>query len=371
MSAAAAAGLTRPAEVIAAAAQRASAAASDVDAGTAPSLAETLAGFGALGALGLGVQRADDDVSDAAELLCAVAGECMSTAFSLWAQRMVTEYVRASSLPDRDELLTELTSGRLAGSIAMATALQESAGLGTVPTVAVPDDGGGYRVSGRIAWASNIAPGTLVILPARVEAALGDVDTADRVLLAVRVGADGFSTRPVEGLLALDATRSAMLMFDGVRVPADAVLATSLGAAAAQRATHYLLQTALCLGLARRALAEAAARLEGPNGVLAGFQRRLEAERDRLARDLRAFTSDVRATDPHAVTRLRFDAARLAQGAANQEAALTGGRGYLTASATNRRLREAAFLPVQSPSEVQLLCELEQFGDRPADQYSI
>jgi hypothetical protein len=52
-------------------------------------------------------------------------------------------------------------------------------------------------------------------------------------------------------------------------------------------------------------------------------------------------------------------------------AALTGGRGYLTASATNRRLREAAFLPVQSPSEVQLLRELEQFGDHPADYYSI
>ena len=195
-----------PDEVIAAAAQRAADTASAVDQHDAPTLAETLAGYGSLGALGLGVERDGHDVTDAVALLSAVAAECMSTAFSLWAHRMVTEYVRASSLPDRDELLGELVTGRLAGSIAMATALQESAGLGTVPTVAETDGVGGYRVSGRIAWASNIAPGTLVILPARV----GE----GRVLLAVRVGAEGLTTHPVEGLLALDATRSAMLVLD-------------------------------------------------------------------------------------------------------------------------------------------------------------
>lgn len=352
-------------EMITRAAARAADAAAEVDGRAAPSLGETLTTFGELGALGVGVERTDADVAVAAELLSAIAGECMSTAFSLWAHRMVTEYVRASELPDRDALLDDLVAGRVAGSIAMATALQEAAGLGTVPTVATPDGEGGYRVSGRIAWASNIAPGTLVIFPARV----GDGD--ERVILAARVGAEGFTTRPVEGLLALDATRSAMLSFDDVHVSADAVLSQSLQAAADQRATHYLLQTALCLGLARRALEESNVRLDGPNGVLAGFQKRLDAEYAQLAAELARLTADVSKADRYAVTKLRFAAARLAHAASQQEAALTGGRGYVTATATNRRLREAAFLPVQSPSEVQLLCELEQFGDHPAEEYSI
>ena len=34
-------------------------------------------------------------------------------------------------------------------------------------------------------------------------------------------------------------------------------------------------------------------------------------------------------------------------------------------------LREASFLPVQSPSEIQLLQELEQLGVFPAETYSI
>lgn len=355
-------------DVIAASARHAAESAAAVDAKDAD-LATTLTAFGDLGALGVGVDRQDADLTGTVALLSAVAGECMSTAFSLWAHRMVTEYVRASTLPDRDELLRDLIAGRTAGSIAMATALQESAGLGTVPTVAVPDGAGGYRVSGRIAWASNIAPGTLVVFPARVDD--GSDDESARVILTARVGSEGFTTRAVEGLLALDATRSAMLGFDDLHVPAEAVLADSLQAAGAQRATHYLLQAALCLGLARRALAESAARLEGPNGVLAGFQRRLDAQYAQLAADLDAHTADVRLADAHRVTRLRFEAARLAHAAAQHEAALTGGRGYVTVTATNRRLREAAFLPVQSPSEVQLLCELAAFGDHPADDYAI
>jgi len=352
-----------PSEIIEAATLAAAETASDVDTAAAP-LADTLHRYAALGALGLGVERTDGDIADVAGLLAGVAGECMSTAFSLWAHRMVTEYVRASALADRDALLADLVEGRVAGSIAMATALQESAGLGIVPTVAVPD-GDGFRVSGRIVWASNIAPGTVVIFPARV----GDTDA--RVLLATRVGTPGLSVRPVQGLLALDATCSAMLLFEDLPVAADAVLAHSLAPAAAQRATHYLLQTALCLGLARRALAESSERLDGPNGVLAGFQRRLDAEYAQLSEQLQTLSVDVTTTDPHAVTRLRFAAARLAHAAANQEAALTGGRGYVTLTATNRRLREAAFLPVQSPSEVQLLCELERFGDHPAENYAI
>ncbi|GAA5146880.1 acyl-CoA dehydrogenase family protein [Microbacterium pseudoresistens] len=360
-------------DIVAASAARAATTAGAVDGAESEPLHDTLAAYAAIGALGAGVDRDDDDLSDAVAVLSAVAGECMSTAFSLWAHRMVTEYVRASALPARDELLDELVSGRRAGSIAMATALQEAAGLGAVPTLAAPDGEGGYRVSGRIAWASNIAEGTLVVFPARVvaEGAEASADDGARVILVTTVGEDGLTTRPVEDLLALGATRSAMLAFDGLHVPAGNVLAESLAAVAAQRTTHFLLQTALCLGLARRSLAEAGERLGGPNQVLGGFQTRLSAQAEALTADLDRFARSADAVSPREVTLLRFESARLANAAARHESALTGGRGFVTTSATNRRLREASFLPVQSPSEVQLLWELEQFGDRLADAYTI
>ncbi|MDT7755470.1 MAG: hypothetical protein QOH27_1368, partial [Mycobacterium sp.] len=57
---------------------------------------------------------------------------------------------------------------------------------------------------------------------------------------------------------------------------------------------------------------------------------------------------------------LRLQAAGLAVDATRLEVTLTGGAGYALGSAANRRFRESAFLPIQSPSEGQLRWELSQ-----------
>jgi alkylation response protein AidB-like acyl-CoA dehydrogenase len=58
------------------------------------------------------------------------------------------------------------------------------------------------------------------------------------------------------------------------------------------------------------------------------------------------------------IVALRLDCARLASEAVALEAKVVGGRSYLASSGTARRLREAAFLPVQAPTEGQLRWEL-------------
>lgn len=345
--------------------------------------------FGELGALRLDMDTNVGELGTYARLLESVGAECLSSAFSLWAHRMVVEYLRAAG--GFDELLEELLSGERAGSIAMATAMQELAGLGSIPTRAVPD-GDGYRVSGRIAWASNIAPGTVIVFPARVVAPLAagavgaaaavgaagehgqdasEEDSGARVILCATVGETGLHTAPVNDLLALGATRSAMLEFDNLRVDPSRVVATSLDAARARRSTHLTLQSAFCLGLAHRCLTEAAGFLAGPGGILAAHHARLVSQHTQLTATLHRVAADLQSATPQEITLLRYEGARLAHGTARHEATLVGGRGYVTTSATNRRLREASFLPVQSPSEIQLLQELEQLGVFPAETYSI
>lgn len=268
---------------------------------------ETLASFGDLGALAIDVGREEgDDLSDTVALLSAVAAEDLGTAFSVWAHRMVTEYTRSSALRD---LHADLVAGRCAGSIAMATALQELAGMGSVPTVAVPD-GDDLVVSGSIAWASNVAPGTVVVLPARRAAIDDPAADRGRVIVVAIVGEEGFATRPVEDLLALDHTRSASLRLDAVRVSPDRVIATDLAAAVERRPVHYLLQAALCRGLARRSLAESAPLLTGARSVLRGSWERLSADvasvDERLDRFARArIESRQRARSPSCATKPR------------------------------------------------------------------
>jgi alkylation response protein AidB-like acyl-CoA dehydrogenase len=247
-------------------------------------------------------------------------------------------------------------------------------------------DGDGYRVSGRIAWAANIAPGTVIVFPARVVAPptvdatrsgaqpggdAPEVDANARVILCTTVGEPGLITAPVNDLLALGATRSAMLEFDNLRVDPSRVVATSLDACRTRRSTHLTLQSAFCLGIAGRCLTEAAGFLAGPGGILAAHHARLVAQHAHLTATLHRVSDDLHQATPQEITLLRYESARLAHAAARHESTLVGGRGYVTTSATNRRLREASFLPVQSPSEIQLLQELEQLGVFPAETYSI
>lgn len=55
---------------------------------------------------------------------------------------------------------------------------------------------------------------------------------------------------------------------------------------------------------------------------------------------------------------LRLAVAEITTAATVQEVRVSGGAGYAQSSPASRRFREAAFIPVQSPSETQLKWEL-------------
>ncbi|HEU5316227.1 MAG TPA: acyl-CoA dehydrogenase, partial [Chloroflexota bacterium] len=60
------------------------------------------------------------------------------------------------------------------------------------------------------------------------------------------------------------------------------------------------------------------------------------------------------------IVRARLECAQLATAAVALEAKVAGGRGYVRTCDNARRLREAAFLPVQAPTEGQLRWELSR-----------
>ncbi|MBF6184806.1 MULTISPECIES: acyl-CoA dehydrogenase family protein [Nocardia] len=311
-----------------------------------------LAALGDLGLLGIGL--GERGIGEIVAVIEDVAAESLTVAFSLWAQRMTIEYVARAPEPVRTAHLGGLVSGRTVGVTAMAAALKHLAGLGELPLAGVRD-GDRYRVTGPIAWASNVFPDALIVFPFRDEQGCGRV-------ACTRADAAGVEVRPCPELLALGATASTSLRFTDVTVPAAQCLTADLPAfGAAIRPTFLLLQSAFCTGIARTALAESA-------GLLDGIGAQFRTDHDALATrhaDVRArlhdYAADPAAPDGAALLTVRLDAARLAVDATRLEFALRGGAGYATAGATNRRFREAAFLPIQSPSEGQLRWELSRY----------
>lgn len=328
--------------------------AADVD-GQVQDVRPGLRMLGERGLLDLGApENAGGELPTMLQVVEDVAAGCMSSAFALWAQRMVIEYLhRAESGESGARVLSALRSGEAVGATAMAPAMRHVAGLEPVPVVAVRS-GGGVRLDGPIRWASNLFDGAVVVVPARCEDGGG-------VVVRLRTDTPGVAVNTAPDLLALGSTASSSMRLDGVEVPADAVLSEDLtGFVRSFRPTFLLVQSAFCSGLAGASREQASSRVRGLNEEFAPDLADLEERHDSVRRRLLDHAGAPERAADRDLLRLRLDAARVASDATRLEAAVTGGAGYVAGSATSRRLREAAFLPIQAPTEGQLRWELSR-----------
>lgn len=311
---------------------------------------ETLRELGQRGLLDLGL--GGGDLRGQAAVVFDLASECTATAFSLWGHRSGLEYLDAVGAP----VASELRTGEVPLCSAMAPAFKAAAGIGEIP-VTLTRRGDHLVLDGTVPWASNLYPDAVVILPVVRE-------DGRPAIVRTRVAARGVSVRPLENLMALNATASGILRLEGVEIDAEQDVLTEdvPGFLATVRGPFLLLQTSFCLGLSAAALTSAR---ENLGGVGEMFREDLDdavAEQQRLRTDLVRLAREPRAAAPRELLQLRLDAALLTGGATRLESKIVGGRGYALSSPTARRAREAAFLPVQSPTEGHLRWELRRLG---------
>ncbi|MFW3172463.1 hypothetical protein [Geodermatophilus sp. CPCC 206100] len=321
--------------------------AADLDAGRADVRA-LLRRVGGVGAFGTAGEEPAEALLGAVRLVRELAGVSLAAAFSVWSQRMVLEYLACCPPPPPlDGLADALRSGDVAGSTALAPAIADLAGSAAVPVVA-QRDGDGWRLTGSISWASNLFDDAVVVTPARTP-------EQGRVVVVFRRTDPGVTPTPLYELAGLNGTGTGGLELAGLAVLAEQVLSEDLAAFMGTcRPTMLLLQTALALGLADASLDATGGR---PTGVLRPAHEQLAVRRDNLAVRLEDLAASRVGVAPGDLARLRLEAMHAAADAVRLETAVCGGAGFLAASDTARRVREAAFLPVQAPTEAQLLRE--------------
>ncbi|OBG33891.1 acyl-CoA dehydrogenase [Mycobacterium alsense] len=311
-----------------------------------------LAALGEAGLFGLGFDGTGLDRM--VRVIEGVSAHSLAAGFSAWAHRMTLEYVHHAPTPLRDRHAQPLRRGVRAGVTAMAPAFKQVAGLGNVPLIAEPA-GGGLRISGPIPWASNVFDGALIVTAARTTGGATYVVVVD-------VDAPGIGVRTPPRLMALGATASTSLDLRDVEVPDADVISTDLRAFVARvRPAFLLLQSAFCTGLGCAALSGAEASGDRTAAQFASEIAELARRREQLRERLYGFAADPTAPSVPELIRLRLAAATFAGAATRLESTLCGGAGYALSNAANRRFREAAFLPIQSPSEGHLRWELKRY----------
>ncbi|MGY1693601.1 hypothetical protein ACI780_01715 [Geodermatophilus sp. SYSU D00814] len=328
--------------------EQAAAGAGDVDAGRAD-VRLHLRRLGGVGAFGTDDDDPTEGLLTAVRMVRRLASVSLATAFAAWSQRMVLEYLRTSPpAAPLDGLVDGLRAGTVPGASAMAPALADLAGTGTLPVTATRD-GDGWRLSGTVTWASNLFDDAVVVTPVRTS-------EEGRLVVCLRRTDDGVTPTEPYDLLGLNGTGTGGLDLDGVAVGAGHVLSDDLASfVAVCRPAMVLLQTAMAVGVTDAALT---ASTEHRPAVLRPDGDALGERRDDVVRRLEDLAGDRVGVHPGDLARLRLTALDLAAEAVRFESAVAGGAGYLAGSDTARRVREVAFLPVQAPTYAQLRREV-------------
>ncbi|OBJ10392.1 acyl-CoA dehydrogenase [Mycobacterium sp. 1245499.0] len=315
----------------------------------------SFAALGEAGLLGIGAPgNVDGRLPVMAEVIRSVSGACMSTGFSLWAHRMTVEYLLTAATEFSSAAVEPLLAGAVPGVTGMAAAFKEAAGCGSVELTAT-SVAGGYRVSGPIRWASNLYPDSTMVTAVRT-------DTGEKLIVALPLNTPGVNVGEHFDLLAMGSTASSYLNLDGAHVPAGQVLSRDFeGFLQSVRPTFLVLQSAMCLGLTRTALDQARLGLGGVNAVFSDDVDRVADQLVTAEATLAKLAAAVGGAEPPTkkeLLSLRLAAAELSSASADLEVRTAGGKGYASRTPASRRYREAAFIPVQSPSEGQLRWEL-------------
>jgi alkylation response protein AidB-like acyl-CoA dehydrogenase len=299
-----------------------------------------------------------DELFPSVRLVRELATASLAAAFAAWSQRMVIEYLRCCPTQDAEPgLVQALRTAEVTGATALAPAISDLAGRAELPVVAAPD-GDGWRLSGKIGWASNLFDEAVVVTPARTP-------DGGRLVVLFRRTAPGVTPTPFHDLLGLNGTGTGALELEGVWVGRGQVLSDDLpDFMALCRPAMLLMQSALAVGVADAALDQAAAQLSGVAAVLRPEHEELARRRDDVANRMEDQAASRVGIAPGDLARVRLDAMEVAAHAVRLESAASGGSGYLAGSATARRIREAAFLPVQAPTEAQLRSEVAAAATR-------
>lgn len=304
------------------------------------------------------------DVVDGVEAIAQVASHSLTAAFVFWGQRAFIEYVLQSDNPGlRERLLDDLLSGRKAGATGLSNAMKYLSGIEQLGVVAQVR-GAGWRLDGRLPWVTNLRKSGFVV------AAAIDLPGAQPFVAALPDDLPGLVRSDDLQLLGLQSSNTAAIRIDGAVLSRDWLIAADARSYLPRVRPAFLgLQCGLALGLARRSLVEAKARLDAGRSVLDGEWQVLDGE---LARLQHALYEGLRhghfAAGPVPLFKIRIGLAQLAAEAVQLELQASGGKAYLQAHGSGfaRRLRESAFVPVVTPSLVQLRSELRKHGELAA-----
>jgi alkylation response protein AidB-like acyl-CoA dehydrogenase len=303
------------------------------------------------------------DVRDAINAIAEIAEYSLTAAFVFWGHRTFIEYL----LQSPNEVLAErwiarLVKGERAGATGLSNAMKFLSGIESLQIVATSQEKG-FQLDGSLAWITNLRKGGFIA----AAAVSSSVDTTPSIV-AFCGDYDGVQRSADLDLMALRSSNTAAVKLKNVHIDAsDVIHADARQYLPAVRPSFLGMQCGLSIGLARASLRAALALSSGgagsPRGPLSDRIEELQKTLEHTVTELLEGVHDGRfKTKAPLLFRIRLSLAEIVQQAVMLELQASGGRAYLQDGDKSfaRRWREAAFVPIVTPSLTQLQIELQK-----------
>jgi alkylation response protein AidB-like acyl-CoA dehydrogenase len=302
---------------------------------------------------------------DAIEAMALISASCMSSGFCVWCQDSAGWYLECTdNLGLRERLQPGIASGATLAGTGLSNPMKALSG--TEPfRLRGKRVAGGYIVSGILPWVSNLGQGHW----------FGTVfedagDATHRVMAMVEIGQPGVEIRQNAHFIALEGTGTFAVLFRRAFIAADSLLADPLaGMATRIRPGFTLLQTGMGLGVIDAAigLMREADMTQGHCNIHLPFRADDCAEqvvslRHRVAA-VAATPTETARDYLHTVLEVRLAVSELALQATQAAALHWGAAGYLAGSQVDRRIREAWFVAIITPSIRHLRQEIAKLAE--------
>ncbi|MGR3496235.1 acyl-CoA dehydrogenase family protein [Citreimonas sp.] len=324
--------------------------AADIDAGHYP--LELMARFAQHDAFRFHLETGNRDFASAITAMSAIARGCGATGFLTWCHDVYGLYLDQSenrALAERR--LPDHAAGRTFGGTALSNPMKALAGIEPM-ILRARRARGGYVVSGTLPWISHIREGQYCAAIARVEGGRDDHEIFFHLPIDDRVG-----LTKCPKFSGMEGTSTWGIALKDFFVPEEDLIADPARPFIARvRARFILLQMGMGLGVVRGSIDD----MEAVEDQLGHVNQFLTDRPDALVDehgDLYERTMAMAGRDDMEsgtffmdVLDLRAEVSELSLRAAQSALLHQGARGYLMASAPQRRVREAHFVAIVTPA---------------------
>lgn len=281
----------------------------------------------------------------------------LTAGFISWGHRtLIQNLLSSDNAAPRTRWLADLLVGNLSGGTGLSNAVKFLSGIEELQVKIIEKEGKQY-LQGRLPWITNLtAKGFVTIFAAEY----ADSSRAP-IIVALPSDAEGVVRTKELSLVALQGSNTVAVELNNVPLDPDWIIAENAGEYLAKVRPSFLgLQCAMAFGLAARSLAEVKKALDyvGNRSVLkpeydVQVQKLADLEQ-RLAKGLAEEGFFI--ANPRALFDIRIEVVDVVAQSLLLELQASGGRGYLQNAGSDfiRRWREGAFLPVVTPSALQL-----------------